>query len=485
MNPSEIYDTNIRKVLEKAVSVLRESECVDGAFLFGSIPRKQYDSYSDVDLMIMLRQQGCINSIKNTVSSIFSNSTRIEKDGKIILFITGLPKIEFYIFDSSKDKEARKLFVGSNIKDTEASILFDRYGRVMKTIREWKRTGESEDSNRAANEADSFLYYYDIFIAQLIRGDSYRAFYYYNLSFFKLAAVVAMSNGITEYNYAPTWLADRLGKKKTELLKKISSGLFPAQMALNKGKMLDLFMQVVGSSPALFPGIYKKAMKISNYINKRYPPFWRLKNMYIPGYIKKGVLYRSARLDTQPVEDICNWIESTGLKIIIDLRNDSEILKHGYPNEVTNNVRYVRAPVFQEVKTSEEGIESLNERLKATYSITPKLETFKVSVKTVFELLADPSRVPLLIHCNAGLDRTQMVMTTILSSVGLDRGIIRHEYEVASRLRNVEYIDSFLKSIDCFGGVETYLKDIGIDDSVLMKVKSNLSGAQDNEGKEE
>jgi predicted nucleotidyltransferase len=479
MNLTEIYDMNIRKVLEKAVSVLRESECVDGVFLFGSIPRNQHDSYSDVDLMIMLRQRGCINSIKNIISSVFSNSAEIEKDGKVILFIPGLLKIEFYIFDSSKDKEARKLFVGSNIADIEASILFDRDGRVKQTLREWERTGKNEDRSKAASEADSFLYYYDIFIAQLMRGDSYRTFYYYNLSFFKLATVVALSTGITEYTYAPAWLTNRLGKEKTELLRKISSGLFPAQMLSNKGKMLDLFMQVVGSSSELFPGIYEKAMKISDYINKRYPAFWRLKDVYIPGYIREGVLYRSARLDTQPLEDILKWIKSTGLKTIVDLRNDSEISKHGYSSEVINNVMYVIDPVYPEVKTTDD------EGLKAAYSITPKLETFKISVKTAFGLLADPSRVPLLIHCNAGLDRTQMVITTILSSLGLDREIIRHEYEVASRLRKVEYIDCFLKTIDALGGVKTYLNDIGIDDSMLIKIKSNLSGAQDDKGKEQ
>lgn len=67
----------------------------------------------------------------------------------------------------------------------------------------------------------------------------------------------------------------------------------------------------------------------------------------------------------------------------------------------------------------------------------------------------------------------------------MDREIIRHEYEVASGLRKTEYIDSFLKSIDTLGGVKTYLNDIGIDDPMLMKVKSNLSGAQDNKGKEQ
>ena len=124
MDPSEIYDLKIRKVLEKAVSVLRESECVDGVLLFGSIPRKQYDSYSDVDLMIILKQSGCIDSVINSIYLKFSNSAKIEKNGKIILFTPELPKIELYIFDSSKDNEARKLFVGSNIAKTQRRRLY-------------------------------------------------------------------------------------------------------------------------------------------------------------------------------------------------------------------------------------------------------------------------------------------------------------------------------------------------------------------------
>lgn len=170
------------------------------------------------------------------------------------------------------------------------------------------------------------------------------------------------------------------------------------------------------SSPKLFPGIYEKAMKISDYINKRYPGFWGLEDMNITGYIKKGTLYRSARPDTQPIEELRKWIKSTGLKTIVDLRNDGEISKHGYSKEVINDVSYVRAPIFQEGEISEdEGMQSQNDCMNDIYVITPKLETFKVAIKIVFEQLAEPSRVPLLIHCNAGLDRTQIVMVTIPS----------------------------------------------------------------------
>ena len=105
---------------------------------------------------------------------------------------------------------------------------------MIKTIREWERTRENEDSAKAASEADSFLYYYDIFTAQLMRGDSYRAFFHYNLSSFKLATVLVMSSGITECTYAPPWLTNLLGKENTYQLRKISSGLFPAQVVLNK-----------------------------------------------------------------------------------------------------------------------------------------------------------------------------------------------------------------------------------------------------------
>lgn len=108
MNISEIYDANLRKALEKGLSILRELECVDGVFLFGSIARKQYDSYSDVDLMVMIRQASCLDFLRKRIGTEFSDSVKMEKDGKIILFPPGLPKIEFYILNNGGNEEAKK-----------------------------------------------------------------------------------------------------------------------------------------------------------------------------------------------------------------------------------------------------------------------------------------------------------------------------------------------------------------------------------------
>ena len=128
MKVSEIHDINLKKALERAEYALRESECVEGVLIFGSIARKQYDSYSDVDLMVMIGQDSCLESLKVHVSRKFSDSVMMEKDGKIILFPPGLPKVELYIFHSSEADEAKKLFLGSKITDPHDTIMFARTG---------------------------------------------------------------------------------------------------------------------------------------------------------------------------------------------------------------------------------------------------------------------------------------------------------------------------------------------------------------------
>ena len=483
MNISEIYDANLRKALEKGLSILRELECVDGVFLFGSIARKQYDSYSDVDLMVMIRQASCLDFLRKRIGTEFSDSVKMEKDGKIILFPPGLPKIEFYILNNGGDEEAKKLFAGSRIAKAEDSILFDRTGNVTKMLDEWNRAGEDEISSRAASEADSFLYYYDIMNSYLFRGDSYRAFFYYNLSFFKLATLVAMSNGITDYTYAPQWLTQLVGSEEAKSLKGISTGMFPAQMVSKKDRMLDLFMEVINSSHELFTGVQEKAMKMSDYLRERYSGFWRLKDMHIAGYIGEGLLYRSARLDTQPAVNLQNWIRSAGLKTIVDLRNDSELSRHGYSREIVDSIRYVNAPIFQDREEADhEEMQSVEEEVDTQYLSTIKLKSFRDAARTVFNLLSDANNLPLLIHCNAGVDRTGMIMAVILSALGVNREIIRYNYGVASGLRKSNYIDKFLDSIDAMGGVEMFLDQAGIETSTLEKTRYNLLNSDHSNG---
>ena len=97
-------------MLEKTVSMLKGLEYVEGVFLYGSVARKQYDSYSDVDIMVMVNRADFIDSLRDSIDKEFKDSVHMVKDGKTFIFSTGLPKIEFYIFDHKGSGEAKKLF---------------------------------------------------------------------------------------------------------------------------------------------------------------------------------------------------------------------------------------------------------------------------------------------------------------------------------------------------------------------------------------
>ena len=197
--------------------------------------------------------------------------------------------------------------------------------------------------------------------------------------------------------------------------------------------------------------------------------------MHHTGYIKEGLLYRSARLDTQPEQKLVNWINSTGLKTIVDLRSNSELLKHSYSSEIVNSINYVRAPIFSNPdKVNSQYLQLPEEKMKKAYLDTLELKSFKEAVKIVFNLLSDPLNLPLLIHCNAGVDRTGMVVAVILSALGVNKEIIRYDYEVASGLRKGEFIDSFLDSMAERGGVEAFLSEAGTGSYVLENVRKNL-----------
>lgn len=159
----------------------------------------------------------------------------------------------------------------------------------------------------------------------------------------------------------------------------------------------------------------------------------------------------------------------------MDLRIDSEILRHGYSSDILNSIKYLRAPVFQEQKREKhEEVQSIDDSLKLMYDNAINLKSFRNAVEVVFKALSDSNNLPLLIHCNAGVDRTGMLIALILSALGVNREIIRYNYGIASGLRKTIYIDKFLDSIDSIGGITTFLTELGIRSFILEKVRYNL-----------
>ena len=120
-------------------------------------------------------------------------------------------------------------------------------------------------------------------------------------------------------------------------------------------------------------------------------------------------------------------------------------------------------------------------------------------VKQVFDVLADASNYPVLVHCTQGKDRTGLVVQLVLFLLGVPLEAINQDYlmtdgeldsEREERLKEIRSIgldDSFAycdkdmvenvnKHLLEKGGIENYLDSCGVTEEMRTKVKQILRG---------
>jgi protein-tyrosine phosphatase len=220
---------------------------------------------------------------------------------------------------------------------------------------------------------------------------------------------------------------------------------------------------------------------------------------------KKKIIFRSANLDSISKADV-KKLHQHKIRTIIDLRAEHE-RKRNYRK--IDNIERLSFPLDFERSTREKLYPFLykknSEKIIADISNALYLEIFEASgnvVKEILEILLSPDRCPLIIHCQAGKDRTGIISAIVQLALKADRASVINDYmksndflipyfrksllkrkiltlgffpanrvlyAITLRQRNIE---SILDRIyNDYGGIEAYLDFIGFDNSRLRKLR--------------
>ncbi len=116
-------------------------------------------------------------------------------------------------------------------------------------------------------------------------------------------------------------------------------------------------------------------------------------------------------------------------------------------------------------------------------------------IRQIFEILAEPSNYPVMIHCTQGKDRTGLIVLLVLLLLDVPIKAITHDYtlseaellpEKESRMEEIreigltedfagtplDWAEKMKAHVDAkYGGISKYLTSIGVDESVQNSVK--------------
>lgn len=177
--------------------------------------------------------------------------------------------------------------------------------------------------------------------------------------------------------------------------------------------------------------------------------------------IRSGALCFASRADAEK-------LLGYGINTIIELRMPSEIARDGADKSyltrgIPNRLNW---PMGNSHGTGQEAYTSYmedNGPLFARY----------------FELLARKQSYPILFHCSAGKDRTGILSALTLELLGTPREVIYDDYLHSKRITpklkvEREWLDEVFKPVDAAGGIEPYLKSLGLTEDHFKAIRKNL-----------
>ncbi len=222
--------------------------------------------------------------------------------------------------------------------------------------------------------------------------------------------------------------------------------------------------------------------------------------------VKWGRVYRSGGLFGASKDDLAH-IQQLGVKLICDLRSDSEVEQE--PDVLPDGIVYERIPVMTADPISKSAVFRRRKELDVVM-----LEVYKYlgiddgasAFGDIFRRLADPTNLPALIHCTGGKDRTGIASALLLLSLGVPDDVVIADYTLSNydavvlfeqyshhlrafrwlgltreRLMPLfivqpRYIQETIGYVrEKYGSVEAYLSEqAGVDQQTMSLVKANL-----------
>lgn len=214
------------------------------------------------------------------------------------------------------------------------------------------------------------------------------------------------------------------------------------------------------------PGVGKRWLEFGGVDNARdlggYPT-------YDGKMTRWGTVFRSGRLRDLS-EDGCAEFRSLGIRTVIDLRNRMVVDTSAHDGDPPCVQSAASMELFRFIPPRKKG-EGKAERTRAMIRRNTN------TVRGVLETLADADNLPLLYHCTAGKDRAGIISYFLLELLGVDRRVIRAEYDLSGgvgKLAGYEGIDAVFADIDEAGGIHQYLHAMEVSFKVQRRVRENL-----------
>ena len=470
-----------------------ECENIIGIVMYGSLGRDEEDYFSDGDFIIYTCKNVSRDDLENGIRRIlyknhFTVIHDFYKDNKWVIFAHGpdnyILKLEIAFSEKSNIKNDIIYIIQSRINDIEKAVILDKDGIKDEYIKNWICLKENVQKE-FYEILDSFIYYYDGFLCRFTRGDVFRAYMNYTISFYKLASMAALSEGEYRNLYQPWFLTRDIIKdeKLREMIYEVSSTMDPIEIFNKKSKLVRNFFMFSRKAAQIFDIEFNSEFykDIMDKIEHRYYEYYNFRDIAkIINYCSKNVklksnkIFRSASLSRYDSKVIESLLKEKNIFCIIDLRDSEEIQKYKIENGREYN-EYIKKMILHIPISIQYSIDKYDDHYKNMYYaiITQNQKTIGEIFKYISKMI---DKGALIIHCEGGRDRVGIIIALLLDMLGVERECIIEDYMASFNGTSREIIEFLFNLIDNeFGGTMNYLKkECNVKDKTIKKLTHAL-----------
>ena len=317
----------------------------------------------------------------------------------------------------------------------------------------------------AEGEVDKFVVGFDACSAAHARGDAYAFYFHYNLALGRLLRVVQLTRAGRLHLYLPRDLlaATMTAEEQAEYHRMAASFSLPDGMDLKRA-LADRFAFVVREAREVL-GVRRDPDALRSFLAaiERRDLLYNVRDVatFFYGMVRPRVLFRAPALALWAERaELLEWLRTTGISDVVDLRTADETEERPYPESVSSAVRIHAVPT--ELIADPDGAPSMD----AVRQLGPAMQAFTEA------LARAPGAV--VLHCAWGRDRTGWLCALLLAALGLPYEAIERDY-LASRMdTRREVVRGLLDTVEAEGGAQSLMTSLGVDRKALDSIELRL-----------
>jgi hypothetical protein len=330
---------------------------------------------------------------------------------------------------------------------------------------------------RIDEEVQKFLVGFEACSALQRRSDCYGFYFQYNLALHRVARLLQIAKRGPERLYLPPQLTTEcLSEADRQRFIDLAAPMYLPEANDAKRRLLTLFLEVLDELNARH-FIRWSRTRVSAFLDDivQRDLFYNVRDVaqWTHPHLQPGRLFRTSKLSRwQQSPYLRPWLEKHRIGLIIDLRGLGE--DEEYNPEILAGIEYCRAPIPQ---GHNEAYEQVDPTTKGDgYYIWMKANRNSL-VRGIYALAQ--KRVPTVIHCKAGRDRTGCFVALVGMLIGIPTEAIIDDYAATGNGADRRTMERFIQQVVADNGPLSFLGP-GLTSRDVTRLREWLSWSDQN-----